>query len=109
MLLEVKDLTTYFFIGAGVVRAVDGGSYDVREGETVALVGEAGGGKTVSALSGRGLRAPPARRPAPPPPPPARAPALGAAPGRAAEVQAQSHRGSAARSDAAPGGVRVFA
>src|SRR3972149_2613256 len=32
MLLEVKDLTTYFFIGAGVVRAVDGGSYDVREG-----------------------------------------------------------------------------
>src|SRR3989304_3042336 len=234
MLLEVKDLTTYFFIGAGVVRAVDGVSYDVREGETVALVGESGCGKTVSALSVMRLVAAPAGRivagqilfkgrdllaldeegmrrvrgreigmvfqepmtslnpvlsigrqvtetveihlrmtPAqarargvtiqaqilelmkdlsrrlgvamliithnlgvvaryadrvnvmyagkiiergtaresyanPPPPLPARAPALGAARGRAAEVQAQPHRGSAAGSDAAPGGVRVF-
>ncbi|MEK6665684.1 MAG: ABC transporter ATP-binding protein [candidate division NC10 bacterium] len=62
MLLEVKDLTTYFFIGAGVVRAVDGVSYDVREGETVALVGESGCGKTVSALSVMRLVAAPAGR-----------------------------------------------
>src|SRR3990172_236858 len=62
MLLEVKDLTTYFFIGAGGVRAVDGGSYDVREGETVALVGESGCGKTVSALSVMRLVAAPAGR-----------------------------------------------
>ncbi|MBI3327807.1 MAG: ABC transporter ATP-binding protein [Nitrospinae bacterium] len=51
MLLEVRDLQTSFFTAAGVVRAVDGISYDVSEGETVALVGESGCGKTVSALS----------------------------------------------------------
>ncbi len=62
MLLEVKDLTTYFFLGAGIVRAVDGVSYDVREGETVALVGESGCGKTVSALSVMRLVAAPAGR-----------------------------------------------
>ncbi len=61
-LLEVKDLTTYFFLGAGIVRAVDGVSYDVREGETVALVGESGCGKTVSALSVMRLVAAPAGR-----------------------------------------------
>ena len=61
-LLEVQDLTTYFFTGAGVVRAVDGVSYDVREGETVALVGESGCGKTVSALSVMRLVAAPAGR-----------------------------------------------
>ena len=50
-LLEIKDLHTHFFTYEGVVRAVDGVSYDVREGETVAIVGESGCGKTVSALS----------------------------------------------------------
>lgn len=50
-LLEVRDLKTYFRTSRGVVKAVDGVSYDVREGETVALVGESGCGKTVSALS----------------------------------------------------------
>ncbi|MBI2985967.1 MAG: ABC transporter ATP-binding protein [Deltaproteobacteria bacterium] len=50
-LLEVRDLRTYFYTSQGVVKAVDGVSYDVRPGETVALVGESGCGKTMSALS----------------------------------------------------------
>ena len=50
-LLQVKDLKTYFYLEEGVVKAVDGISYDVQEGETLALVGESGCGKSVSALS----------------------------------------------------------
>jgi oligopeptide/dipeptide ABC transporter ATP-binding protein len=50
-LLEIKNLKTQFFTSAGTVRAVDGISYTVEEGETVALVGESGCGKSVSALS----------------------------------------------------------
>ncbi len=50
-LLQVKDLQTHFFTEEGVVRAVDGISYDLEEGETMGLVGESGCGKTVSALS----------------------------------------------------------
>jgi oligopeptide transport system ATP-binding protein len=50
-LLEVKDLRTHFFTDEGVVRAVDGITYDVQEGETMGLVGESGCGKSVSALS----------------------------------------------------------
>ena len=50
-LLSVRDLRTYFYTDDGVVRAVDGVSYDVYPGEIVGLVGESGCGKTVSALS----------------------------------------------------------
>jgi oligopeptide/dipeptide ABC transporter ATP-binding protein len=61
-LLQVQDLHTQFTTSAGVVRAVDGVSYDVDEGETVALVGESGCGKSVSALSVMRLVAEPAGR-----------------------------------------------
>ncbi len=50
-LLEINGLSTEFRTGAGVVRAVDGISYSVQPGETVAIVGESGCGKSVSALS----------------------------------------------------------
>jgi oligopeptide/dipeptide ABC transporter ATP-binding protein len=61
-LLEVHNLQTQFLTRGGVVRAVDGVSWDVREGETVALVGESGCGKSVSALSIMRLVAEPAGR-----------------------------------------------
>jgi oligopeptide/dipeptide ABC transporter ATP-binding protein len=61
-LLQVENLQTQFLTSAGVVRAVDGVSYDVDEGETVALVGESGCGKSVSALSVMRLVAEPAGR-----------------------------------------------
>ena len=50
-LLEIENLKTQFFTSAGVVRAVDGITYDVAPGETVAVVGESGCGKSVSAMS----------------------------------------------------------
>ena len=61
-LLDVRSLTTQFSTRSGPVRAVDDVSWDVQEGETVALVGESGCGKSVSALSVMRLVAAPAGR-----------------------------------------------
>jgi oligopeptide/dipeptide ABC transporter ATP-binding protein len=62
LLLDVRNLQTRFHTSDGVVRAVDGVSWDVRPGEAVALVGESGCGKSVSALSIMRLVAEPAGR-----------------------------------------------
>ena len=50
-LLQVEGLTTYFFTRDGVVRAVDGVSFSLARGETLAIVGESGCGKSVTSLS----------------------------------------------------------
>ena len=50
-LLEVKDLATHFFTQEGIVKAVDGISYELAEGEVLGVVGESGCGKSVGALS----------------------------------------------------------
>jgi oligopeptide transport system ATP-binding protein len=49
--LQVKDLKTYFSTDDGIVKAVDGISFDLHKGETLGLVGESGCGKSVSNLS----------------------------------------------------------
>lgn len=50
-ILEVRDLRTYFHTDQGVARAVDGISFEVSAGRTLALVGESGCGKSVTAMS----------------------------------------------------------
>ena len=51
VVLEVEDLHTYIFTRWGVVKAVDGVSFSLRQGETLGIVGESGCGKTMTALS----------------------------------------------------------
>ena len=61
-LLEVENLHVHFVTTRGVVRAVEGISYNVKAGEVVALVGESGCGKSVSSLAIMRLLAKPAGR-----------------------------------------------
>lgn len=51
ILLEVEDLQTHFFLEEGVVKALDGISFTIKQGETLGVVGESGCGKSLTALS----------------------------------------------------------
>ena len=59
--LEVENLQTHFFTKGGIVKAVDGVSFSVRQGEVLGLVGESGSGKSVTGFSVLGLVDPPGR------------------------------------------------
>jgi peptide/nickel transport system ATP-binding protein len=59
--LSVQNLRTHFFTRAGVVKSVDGVSFEVSRGEVLGLVGESGSGKTVTGFSIMGLVDPPGR------------------------------------------------
>ena len=51
LLLSVKDLKTYFYTDTGVVKAVDGVSFDIHAGDSIGVVGESGCGKSITSLS----------------------------------------------------------
>jgi len=62
VILEVEDLHTYCFTRFGTVKAVDGVSFNLRQGEALAIVGESGSGKSMTALSLLRLQPKPAAR-----------------------------------------------
>lgn len=51
IVLQVKNLQTYFYTEEGIVPAVDGLDFELRQGETLAIVGESGCGKSVTSMS----------------------------------------------------------
>ncbi|GAA8650666.1 ABC transporter ATP-binding protein [Helicobacter pylori] len=55
MILEVKDLKTYFFTDKGVNKAVDGVSFGLKKSQMLCIVGESGSGKSITSLSILGL------------------------------------------------------
>ncbi|MCM2357192.1 MAG: ABC transporter ATP-binding protein [Geobacteraceae bacterium] len=61
LLLEIKGLATHFHLSSGLLKAVDGVDFSLDEGETLAIVGESGCGKSVTAFSIMRLVAPPGR------------------------------------------------
>lgn len=61
VILEVKDLVTYFYTEEGIVKAVEGVSFKILQGEVLGLVGETGCGKSVTALSILQLVRPPGK------------------------------------------------
>jgi peptide/nickel transport system ATP-binding protein len=59
--LKVRDLKLHYFTSKGVVRALDGISFDLRSGETMGLVGESGCGKTTTGVALLGMPSPPGK------------------------------------------------
>ncbi|CAA7602163.1 Putative ABC transporter [Acididesulfobacillus acetoxydans] len=60
-ILEVKDLRTYFYTEAGIVKAVNGVNFRLEKGQSLGVVGESGSGKSITALSVMGLIKPPGK------------------------------------------------
>jgi oligopeptide/dipeptide ABC transporter ATP-binding protein len=61
LLIEVKELKTYFELDEGVVKAVDGATFDIYRGETLGIVGESGCGKSIMSRSILGIVGKPGR------------------------------------------------
>ena len=61
VVLRVRDLVTHFETSSGLIKAVDGVSFDVKKGQVLGLVGESGSGKSVTGFSILGLIDPPGR------------------------------------------------